>query len=188
MGEPIPRGEDVEHLRHPGHQRQADADRIDLAQGLRAGDHQHHATQRNAQRGPACAIQPLAEPQRRGQRHAGGVEVEHEQGERDRDSLEGDEGGEVQDRVGDRRRQHEPPVPYRQRPDRPWTNAGECQAQADEQANDERTQRGTPCDKGERLDSGVSGESAQRSERPEAGRRQRHEASADQVGARLGAP
>ena len=119
MGEAVAGGEDVEDLCQRGDECQADAERVELTQRSGARHDERHADERDGQRQPLNATQPLTEPDRRHHRDAGGVEVEDEQGQCDRDALERHEGSEVEDRVRDGGGEHEPPVAHRNRTERP---------------------------------------------------------------------
>ena len=181
--EAVARGEDVEDLGDRRQQGEADAERIELPERPRAGHHQRHPEQRDAEGRPAGPIEPLAEPDRRYQCDAGGVEVEDEQRQRDRDPLEGDEGGEVEDRVRAGRGKQEPAVTGGQRPQRHRANADRDEAQHDEGCHDRGPDGGAPRDQGQRIDARVGGEAAERAKRPEAGGGDGNQGRADEVGA-----
>ena len=176
------RCEDVEHLREGSHQRQADAERIELAERLGAGHDERHSAQRYRQRRPVQPAEALAEPEGGGDGDACGVQVEHEQRERDRDPFEGHEGREVEHHVGEGRGQHEPAVAGREGSQRDGADTGRQQPHADEGADHQRTDCRSPGDQRQRVDARIAREPAQGAERAEAGRRERDEPRPGEIG------
>ena len=87
MPEAVASGQHVEELGQRANERKADADQVERAQpGRVAGQHEHEAGERHAERGPPQAVEAIAEPDDRYHGHQRGIEVEDEQRQRDADA------------------------------------------------------------------------------------------------------
>ena len=186
--EAMTRGDHVERLADGADQRQPDPSASTLAMSPAPATTMTQPAIDKTSASPAEAVQPLAKPGDRDQRHQRRIEVEDEQRERDANALEGDEDAEVEGRVGHGRRGHEPAVAQRNRGQRDQAAAQPRRSPAADQQQDAgRAKPGPPRDQGEAGDALASREDGQRAQGGEQGRRGQDHRHATKVAAFPGA-